>query len=182
MKNRWDWRLNPDLPTLTPWKTVSPNNTPNWVIERNPYYYEVDAQGNQLPYIDRISMGPRGEPGSAEPPGHRGPVRPPGAPHGDGQIPVFLENRDKGNYDVRLDPALNGSDATLQVNHAYDADPEIAKWLHSRDFRRALSMGIERDQLNETFWLGRRRPRLHRAIGDGALQPGPRVAEEVVDS
>ena len=55
---------------------------------------------------------------------------------------------------MRLDPALNGSDATLQVNHAYEADPEIAKWLHNRDFRRALSMGIDRDQLNETFWLG----------------------------
>jgi len=55
---------------------------------------------------------------------------------------------------VHLDPALNGSDANLQINHAYDADPEIAKWLQTRDFRRALSLGIDRDQLNETFWLG----------------------------
>ncbi len=70
------------------------------------------------------------------------------------KLPVFLENRDKVGYDVKLDPALNGSDATLQINHAYEADPEIAKWLHSADFRRALSMGIDRDQLNETFWLG----------------------------
>ncbi|MEK7219591.1 MAG: ABC transporter substrate-binding protein, partial [candidate division NC10 bacterium] len=43
---------------------------------------------------------------------------------------------------------------TLQTNQAYEADPEIAKWLHTRDFRRALSLGIERDQLNETFWVG----------------------------
>jgi len=28
IKNRWDWRLNPELPTLGPWKTVSPINTP----------------------------------------------------------------------------------------------------------------------------------------------------------
>ncbi len=55
---------------------------------------------------------------------------------------------------MRLDPALNGSDATLQTNQAYDADPEVAKWLHTRDFRRALAMGIDRDQLNETFWVG----------------------------
>jgi len=55
---------------------------------------------------------------------------------------------------VRLDPALNGSDATLQTNQAYDADAEIARWLHTSDFRRALSMGIDRDQLNETFWVG----------------------------
>jgi peptide/nickel transport system substrate-binding protein len=70
------------------------------------------------------------------------------------KIPVFLENRSKGNYDLHLDPALNGSDATLQINHAYEADPEVAKWLLTRDFRRALSLGIDRDQLNETFWLG----------------------------
>src|SRR5262249_56196887 len=67
---------------------------------------------------------------------------------------VFLENRDRRGYAVRLDPALNGSDATLQTNQAYEADPEVAKWLHTADFRRALSMGIDRDQLNETFWLG----------------------------
>ena len=56
------------------------------------------------------------------------------------KLPVFLENRAKVGYDVRLDPALNGSDATLQTNQAYEADPEIAKWLHTTDFRRALSM------------------------------------------
>ena len=38
IKNRLDWRLNPDLPVLTPWKTVSPINTPTWVLERNPFY------------------------------------------------------------------------------------------------------------------------------------------------
>jgi peptide/nickel transport system substrate-binding protein len=40
------------------------------------------------------------------------------------------------------------------MNMSYDADPEIAKWINTRDFRRALSLGIQRDQLNETFWLG----------------------------
>ena len=82
------------------------------------------------------------------------------------KLPVFLENRDKVGYDVRLDPALNGSDATLQINHAYEADPEVAKWLHTADFRRALSMGIDRDQLNETFWLGIGTP--------GSVAPGRR--------
>src|SRR5467141_2049044 len=56
IRNRWDWRLNPELPVLTPWKTVNPINTPTWVLERNPYYMGVDTAGNQLPYIDRISM------------------------------------------------------------------------------------------------------------------------------
>ena len=27
-----------------------------WVMERNPYYWAVDTAGNQLPYIDRVTM------------------------------------------------------------------------------------------------------------------------------
>ena len=42
----------------------------------------------------------------------------------------------------------------MQVNQTFTADPEIAKWLTNADFRRALSLGIDRNQLNETFWLG----------------------------
>ena len=53
IKNRLDWRLNPELPTLGPWKTVSPINTPTWGLERNPYYYGIDTGGNQLPSSTR---------------------------------------------------------------------------------------------------------------------------------
>jgi peptide/nickel transport system substrate-binding protein len=114
----------------------------------------VDTAGNQLPYLDRISFGLaenlevlnlRAVAGQYDLQERHTSMA---------KLPVFLENRDKGSYDVRLDPALNGSDATLQVNHAYEADPEVAKWLQNRDFRRAISMGIDRDQLNETFWIG----------------------------
>jgi peptide/nickel transport system substrate-binding protein len=154
IKNRWDWRLNAELPTLGPWKTVNPINTPTWILERNPFYYAVDTAGNQLPYLDRISMtlaenlevlNLRAVAGQYDLQERHTALA---------KLPVFLENRDKGNYDVKLDPALNGSDATLQTNQAYEADAEIAKWLHNRDFRRALSMGIDREQLNETFWVG----------------------------
>jgi peptide/nickel transport system substrate-binding protein len=139
---------------LTPWKTVTPINTPTWVLERNPYFYEVDTAGNQLPYLDRLVMtlaenlevlnlrAIAGEYDLQE--RHTSMTK----------IPVFLENRAKVGYDIKLDPALNGCDATLQTNQAYDADREIAKLLQSTDFRRALSLGIDRDQLNETFWLG----------------------------
>jgi peptide/nickel transport system substrate-binding protein len=154
IKNRWDWRLNPELPVLTPWKTVNPINTPTWVLERNPYYMGVDTAGNQLPYIDRISMtlaenlevlNLRAVAGQYDLQERHTALA---------KLPVFLENRAKVGYDVRLDPALNGSDATLQTNQSYESDAEVAKWLHTNDFRRALSMGIDRDQLNETFWLG----------------------------
>jgi peptide/nickel transport system substrate-binding protein len=173
IKNRFDWRLNTELPVLTPWKTVTPINTPTWGLERNPYYYAVDTEGNQLPYIDRISLGLAetlevvnlraiaGQYDLQE--RHTSLVK----------LPVFLENRAKGNYDVRLDPQLNGSDATLQTNQSYEADPEIAKWLLTRDFRRALSLGIDRDQLNEIFWLGVGTPGSPVPAEDTTYSPGP---------
>jgi peptide/nickel transport system substrate-binding protein len=152
LKNQWS--LNPDLPVLAPWRTAQPANTTTWVLERNPFYYEVDPEGNQLPYIDQIQMGLAenlevlnlraiaGEYDLQE-------------RHTDiAKLPVFLENMEQGDYSVHLDPGAYGSDATLQINHSYDADPEVAQWLHNVDFRRALSLGIDRDQLNETFWLG----------------------------
>ena len=153
-KNRWDWRLNPELPVLTPWRTVTTISTPTWTLERNPYYMGVDAQGNQLPYIDRIVMTQAenlellnlraiaGQYDLQE--------RHISLP----KLPALLENRANGHYSVRLDPAFNGADAALHTNQAYSGDPEIARWLGTRDFRRALSLGIDRHQLNEAFWLG----------------------------
>jgi peptide/nickel transport system substrate-binding protein len=71
-----------------------------------------------------------------------------------GKLPVLLENQQRGNYTVRLDLALNGADAIYHFNQSYDADKEIAKWMRNADFRRALSLALDRKQLNETFWLG----------------------------
>jgi peptide/nickel transport system substrate-binding protein len=149
-----DWTLNPELPVLGPWRTVQPINNPNWVMERNPYYWAVDTAGNQLPYMDGVVMGIvenlevlnlRAIAGDYDLQER----------HVDlGKLPVILENQEAGDYTVHLDLAFNGSDAIYQFNQSYDADPEIAKWLTNADFRRALSLAIDRDQLNETFWLG----------------------------
>ena len=149
-----DWSLNPELPTIGPWKTVRPINTPTWVLERNPYYWAVDTAGNQLPYIDRVVLTLAEDPEVIN-------LRAIGGNYDMqerhinlSKLPVILENRKKGGYTVHLDTALHGSDTTLQVNQTFTADPEIAKWLTNADFRRALSLGIDRNQLNETFWLG----------------------------
>ncbi|GLQ11359.1 peptide ABC transporter substrate-binding protein [Devosia yakushimensis] len=48
------WWSNPDLPVITAWKIETPPPADTVVMVRNPYYYAVDQEGNQLPYIDRI--------------------------------------------------------------------------------------------------------------------------------
>jgi peptide/nickel transport system substrate-binding protein len=153
-KDRNKWQLNPELPVMTPWKVATPINTPNWTFERNPYSIWVDTEGNQLPYIDKVSfqlaenlevLNLRAIAGELDFQ----------ARHIDmGKLPVFLENQQKGGYKVALDIADNGADCALKFNLSFDADPEIAKWIGNVDFRRALGLGIDRDQINETFWLG----------------------------
>ncbi len=52
--------VDPDIPTLGPWmlKELPLAET---VWERNPYYFKVDTEGNQLPYFDRVIGFPHGD-------------------------------------------------------------------------------------------------------------------------
>src|SRR5512132_3208572 len=168
-----DWALNPDLPVLSAWKTVTPINTPTWTLERNPDSVFVDTAGNQLPYIDRVVLtlaenleviNLRAIAGEYDFQ----------ARHLDlAKVPVFIENQQKGGYKLHLDPGDYGGDMIIKFNLSYEADPEIAKWMNTTDFRRALSLGIDRDQLNETFWLGTGTPSSVVPADTNKYNPGP---------
>ncbi|MBV9544725.1 MAG: hypothetical protein JOY61_10135, partial [Chloroflexi bacterium] len=56
IKNKNNYQVNPECPVMTPWRTVTPINNSTWTLERNPYFWAVDTQGNQLPYIDRVTL------------------------------------------------------------------------------------------------------------------------------
>jgi peptide/nickel transport system substrate-binding protein len=171
--NRNDWSLNPDLPVVTPWKVTSPINTPTWEMERNPYSIWVDTEGNQLPYIDRVVMtlaenlevlNLRAIAGDYD-------LQ---ARHIDiGKLPVFLENQEQGNYTVHLDPGTYGSDMFIAINKTYAGDEELRQWFQNVDFRRALSLGINREELNEIFWLGLGQPSTIVPDDDNIYFPGP---------
>ena len=172
-KDKNTWARNPDLPVLTPWKTVNSITTDNWVLERNPYYFGVDSAGNQLPYIDRISLtlaenlevlnlrAIAGEFDYQE--RHLSLVN----------LPVFLENQETGNYTVHLDPAQHGADGAFMFNQSYEVDPEIAKWIQNVDFRRALSLGVDRESINEIIFLGIGVPGSAVVAETSPFNPGP---------
>ena len=52
---RWG---NADKPTLEPWVITEPyvGGATRVVMKRNPYFWQVDTAGNQLPYIDQITF------------------------------------------------------------------------------------------------------------------------------
>ena len=48
---QWD---NPEHPRLWPWIYRSQRENPPHSFVRNPYFFGVDPDGNQLPYLDRL--------------------------------------------------------------------------------------------------------------------------------
>ena len=49
-----DLSKNPEMPSLNAWIVTKYEEGYSLTAERNPYYYAVDSEGNQLPYIDGI--------------------------------------------------------------------------------------------------------------------------------
>jgi peptide/nickel transport system substrate-binding protein len=158
-KDKNDWTVNVDLPVLTPWKTVVPNNETTWVLERNPYSVWVDTEGNQLPYIDTVRMALfedlevhnlRAVAGEYDMQARHIDIQ---------KVPVFLENQEAGGYKLYLDPGDYGSDMQVKFNKSYVDDAEIGELIRTVEFRRALSLGVDREQISETFFLGIAPPR-----------------------
>jgi peptide/nickel transport system substrate-binding protein len=171
-KQKNDWALNTDLPVVTPWKTVQPITEPTWVLERNPYSIWVDTEGNQLPYIDKVILtvfenlevhNLRAVAGEYDMQARHVDIQ---------KVPVFLENEEKGGYKLYLDPGDYGSDMQVKINKSFEDDPEIGDLLRNVDFRRALSLGVDRGQVSETFFLGIAPPRSVAPVASNDCYPG----------
>lgn len=149
---------NSDAPTTAPWKPLRTLSARQVVLERNPYYFGVDTDGNQLPYIDRIEASLVTDPEAGTLAASAGKFDFHWRYVKLEDFPVYRRNEQRGNYRVLRWRVPWGTDAGLYCNQSYEEDKELARWLRSREFRYALSMGIDRDQLNETFWLGLGKP------------------------
>tara|TARA_Y100001960_G_C14620969_1_gene800723 strand:- start:265 stop:1167 length:903 start_codon:yes stop_codon:yes gene_type:complete len=68
-----------------------------------------------------------------------------------------MENADKGNYDVHLWPEYGGSNVVMWFNQTWKG-PEV-EYFANTDWRRALSMAIDRDTINEVSFMGLAQPR-----------------------
>lgn len=125
----------------------------------NPFYMGVDPHGQQLPYINELDA-PTVEnrevavfrimKGEGDGPTGRGLQV--------GELPLYHQNMERGNFNVGGRRGISGSDNMTQINHSYVADPEIGRLLRTRDFRYALSMAIDRTSINETAFLGLGQP------------------------
>lgn len=143
---------DPDLPTLQPWMLATSPPSTRFIFERNPYFHRVDAQGRQLPYIGRVVM--------TIVDGKLIPAKT-GAGESDLQARslsfsdyTFLKESEKRtNNRVRLWATTKGSHIALFPNLNVD-DPVWREIVRDVRFRRALSLAINRREINQVIYYG----------------------------
>lgn len=152
--NQNNAHMNPELPGLTPWVAKSTVASNEYVLERNPYFWAVDTEGNQLPYLDAISLELVEELEVLNLRAIAGNYTVQGRHIDFAKLPVIRENEVDGDYFVNFWGSSTRKPVAVHFSQDYDANEEIASLLQNRDFRKALSISIERSEINETFFLG----------------------------
>lgn len=163
------WWQTPGYPCLFAWclTELAPDGS-RYKFTRNPYFWRVDTEGNQLPYIDAIDIEivadeqvrilncSQGKYDTA--------FRICGGPN---DIPLLNERAKAGGYHL-LKGWMNGAGAWpgYMVNQYYveggknypDDTPEKAKeireLLRDKRFRQALSYGMDRKRMIDVTWNG----------------------------
>jgi peptide/nickel transport system substrate-binding protein len=143
---------NPDLPTLEPWVLRTKPPADRLTFERNPYFHRVDAVGRQLPYIDRVSLVIADSK-----------IIPAMTGEGASDLQArylrfdnytFLKQAEQRNhYVVRLWRTTAGSQLALFPN-LNCGDPTWRALLRDVRFRRALSLAIDRHEINQAIYYG----------------------------
>ncbi len=152
-EEKMEWWFNPECPVITEWMPVRYETAQKLVLERNPYYYAVDTVGNQLPYIDRIEVD------FVE------------------NLEVVKLRLLNGESEMQIRPYLDLTDLSMLTKGAKEYDYQVKFWdsgsgtgplfmfnmnnpdpakreLYKKpEFRRALSLAINRVQLQKMLYF-----------------------------
>lgn len=149
---RNDIQANPDRPVLGPWVLTTPATSSNnrAVFERNPYFWKVDPDGRQLPYIDRVTI----EVFEAETVVLR-------TSNGDFDFqarglsaedtPVLAKTAEQNGYEILR---WQGTGPYCIHPNQSAPDPVMRALMQDLRFRQALSYAIDRDEVNKVIFGG----------------------------
>jgi peptide/nickel transport system substrate-binding protein len=174
-RNLNNWLLNPDLPVVSPWRMTVPINRLEHVLERNPYSIWVDTAGNQLPYADRVSHELCASPDAVNFKAATGAFDFQNRHLQVSKLPFLLSNRDRSDYEVRLDP-YEGCDLAIRFNFNYQVDPLVGRLILDHKFRKALSLACDREAINESLMLGAGVPSASVPARENRFYPGDKWA------
>ena len=144
--------LDVEAPTLQPWRNVTSSPAQRYVFRRNPFFHRVDGSGRQLPYIDEVVM--------TVTDAKLIPAKT-GAGESDLQVRglgfddfTFLKrNEERIGRRVRLWKTTKGAHVALFPNLNAN-DPTWRAVMRDPRFRRALSLAIDRREINLILYRG----------------------------
>lgn len=163
-----------NLPVLGAWMFDNQDTQGNTLYIRNPYYWAVDPEGNQMPYVDQLEklVVENREVLTAK-------VLSGEATHHSwfltlADFPLYKQNEESGNYTTRLHPDLRASEMGFAFNYTH-SDPVLQELFNDIRWRKALSHAINRAEINELRFAGLGDPR------NPIMHPGPGFWEEGLD-
>ncbi len=165
------WHKWKDAENITPHALTRPTleshvieletNTERRQYVANPYYFKIDTAGNQLPYIDRqherfldqelfvLSI-------------LNGEVDQKAQTVGLSNFSVLKEGEEKGDYYIQLPPGGTGPPIVFSQTHA---DPRVRAVYGDVRFRKAMSLAINRAELNDVLWFDLGKPQQALPLG-----------------
>lgn len=142
----------PLVPTLNTYVFVSEDSFGNKLFERNPYFFKVDVAGNQLPYTDTLrrilveDLQVQDLRAIAGEYSH----------FGWGKllsVPTYRENEEAGDYRTALVTYNRGNEYSMMFNLTHP-DPVMRDIFNDVRFRQAMSIAIDRHEINELIYFG----------------------------
>ncbi|BBE31499.1 peptide ABC transporter substrate-binding protein [Tepiditoga spiralis] len=186
----WNHRKDIGYPVLDPYVVVEKPSDNVTIFERNPYYFKVDEKGNQLPYIDKVRyesisnqelMNMKIMSGELDFTINTSL----------GDLALYKANEEKGKYNTVLVPIKSiNTKACYFPNLTYE-DKTWRKIMRNPEFRHALSLAINRDEINELVYYGFGTPSqacdapgspfVEKSFRNAYIKYDPKKAEEILD-
>ncbi len=182
------WYLNPEMPRVAPWIGLGSLATELHVMERNPYFFAVDSEGQQLPYIDKVTHRLFTDPSVFNMWIVNGEIDFQARHVAMGNYTLFKENEAKGAYKVFL--GVSAGHVCINCNHT-TKNPRLREFIQDRRVRIALSVCVNRDELNELVYNGLLTPRQYSPLSmspqyypkqaEAYIQYDPDLANKLLD-
>lgn len=143
---------DPDIPELGPW-VASEYATTHTLFDRNPYFFGVDQEGNQLPYVDQLYVYVLEGRELMEAKAVAGDLSTFVVYAEVAKMPLYKENEGPGDYTVYEWQQSQAASDQYAFNLTH-TDPVLREIFNDIRWRQAMSYAINREELNDVIWYG----------------------------